>query len=207
MVTADGEVLRVDAESHPDLFWAIRGGGGNFGVATRLKLRLHELTGDPRAGMLVLRGPRGDRGLLAGGGGRPEELSTIVNVMPAPPLPFVPPEGHGELIVMAMIAYAGPPLEGERAIAPFRALAEPIADMVRPMPYPDLFPQHPADFHPVTASRTMFLDGIDRSAARRSWSTSRAHLAHGRDPAAGARRRPWRGCPWTPPPTPTATGG
>jgi FAD/FMN-containing dehydrogenase len=165
VVTADGEVLRVDAESHPDLFWAIRGGGGNFGVATRLKLRLHELTGI-FGGMLFLPAtPEVIEGLALEADAAPEELSTIVNVMPAPPLPFLPPERHGELIVMAMIAYAGPPPDGERAIAPFRALAEPIADMLRPMPYPDLFPEHPDDFHPVTASRTMFLDGIDRSAA------------------------------------------
>ena len=66
----------------------------------------------------------------------PEELSTIANVMPAPPLPFLAPEHHGRLVVMAMLAYAGDVEAGERAVAPFRALATPIADMVRPMPLP-----------------------------------------------------------------------
>jgi hypothetical protein len=95
----------------------------------------------------------------------PEELSTIANVMPAPPMPFVPPEVHGRLVIMAMLVYAGEVEAGERAIAPFRALATPVADMVKPMRYPEIYPPE-EEYHPVASARTMFLDGIGRSEAQ-----------------------------------------
>jgi FAD/FMN-containing dehydrogenase len=95
----------------------------------------------------------------------PEELSAIANVMPAPPMPFVPAEYHGRLILMATLVHAGGGEAGERAIAPFRALATPIADMVRPMRYPEIYPPEQGGYHPVAAARTMFVDTLDRSAA------------------------------------------
>ena len=92
VVTADGQLLRVDAETHPDLFWAIRGGGGNFGVATRFQFRLHEV-GTIVGGMLLLPAtPEVIASFIAEAEAAPEELSTIANVMPAPPMPFMPPE-------------------------------------------------------------------------------------------------------------------
>src|ERR671915_1198861 len=128
VVTADGELLRTDAETHPDLFWAIRGGGGNFGVATRFNFRLHPLESFV-GGMLFLPAtPEVVASFVAEAEAAPEELSTIANVMTAPPMPFIPAERHGKPLVMAFIAYAGPVDEGERVIAPFRALAEPVAD-------------------------------------------------------------------------------
>jgi FAD/FMN-containing dehydrogenase len=167
IVTADGELLRVDAERHPDLFWAIRGGGGNFGVATRFRFRLHEVD-EIVGGMLILPAtPEVLASFVAEAEAAPEELSTIANVMVAPPLPFVPAEVHGRLIVMAMLVYAGGDVEtGERTIAPFRALAEPIVDMVKPMPYPEIYPPEEDDFHPTAVSRTMFIDTIDRDVSR-----------------------------------------
>ena len=97
IVTADGELLRVDAETHPDLFWAIRGGGGNFGVATRFQFRLHEVD-EIVGGMLVLPAtPEVLASFVAEAEAAPEELSTIANVMVAPPMPFVPTEVHGQL--------------------------------------------------------------------------------------------------------------
>ena len=80
-------------------------------------------------------------------------------------MPFVPAEYHGRIIIMAMLVYAGDVEAGQRAIAPFRALATPIADMVRPMRYPEIYPPDEAGFHPVAAARTMFVDTIDRSVA------------------------------------------
>jgi len=97
----------------------------------------------------------------------PEELSAIANVMQAPPLPFLPADLHGSTVLMAMLAYADPADEGDRAVAPFRALAEPLADMVRPMAYPEVFPPEPEDFHPVAAIRTTFADGVDTAAAEK----------------------------------------
>jgi hypothetical protein len=164
LVTADGRLLHVDAETHPELFWAIRGGGGNFGVATRLQFRLHEL---PQfvGGLLVLPAtPEAIAGFVAEAEAAPEELSTIANILPAPPLPFLPPEQHGRLVIMATLAYAGDPEPGERAVAPFRALAPPITDLVKPMPYPQIYPPEEGDYHPTAVSHTMFVDAIDREA-------------------------------------------
>ncbi len=165
IVTADGELLRVDAETHPDLFWAIRGGGGNFGVITRFHYRLHQVD-TIVGGMLVLPAtPEVIASFVAEAEAAPEELSTIANVMTAPPMPFLPAEAHGRLIIMAMLVYAGEVDEGGRAIAPFRALATPIVDMVKPMPYPEIYPPE-EDYHPTAVARTMFVDTIDRDVAR-----------------------------------------
>jgi hypothetical protein len=97
----------------------------------------------------------------------PEELSTIANVMTAPPLPFLPEEVHGRMMLMALVAYAGEVEAGERAIAPLRALATPIADMVRPMSYAEMYPPEEQEYRPLAVSKTMFADGIDRAAAER----------------------------------------
>ena len=165
IVTADGEILEIDAESHPDLFWAIRGGGGNFGVATRFKFRLHEVP-TVVGGMLMLPAtPEVLRSFVAEAEAAPDELSTIANVMPAPPMPFVPAELHGQLVVLGLFCYAGPPEDGERALAPFRSLATPIADMVRPMPYPEIYEPDPEDYHPTAVARTMFVDTVDDDVA------------------------------------------
>ena len=166
VVTSDGELLRVDAEHHPDLFWAIRGGGGNFGVATRFRFRLHEV--DRIVGGMLFLPATADvvESFIAEAKAAPEELSTIANVMPAPPMPFLAPEHHGKLVVMALMAYAGDAEAGERAIAPFRALAAPLADMVRPMPYPEIYPPEDPDYHPIATVRTMFIDEVDRRAAQ-----------------------------------------
>ncbi|MFL5883152.1 MAG: FAD-binding oxidoreductase [Actinomycetota bacterium] len=165
IVTADGRVLQVDAETHPDLFWAIRGGGGNFGVATRFRYRLHELPSIV-GGMLLLPGSaEAIEALVATAEAAPEELSLIANVMVAPPMPFLPPAAHGQLVAMTLLCYAGDAEAGERALAPFRALADPIADMVQPMPYAGLF--EPADDMEVAeeSARSLFMDGVDSRAA------------------------------------------
>ena len=165
VVTADGRLLRADPETHPDLFWAIRGGGGNFGVATRLQFRLHPV-GTVTGGMLVLPAtPELIHAFIAEAEAAPDELSTIANVMPAPPMPFVPEEQHGQLVILAMLVHAGSVDAGERAVAPFRALAPPIADLVRPMPYPEIYPPDEGDFHPTAVAHTMFIDAVDRETA------------------------------------------
>jgi FAD/FMN-containing dehydrogenase len=171
LVTAEGQILEVDSENHPDLFWAIRGGGGNFGVATRLRFRLHELE-SVVGGMLMLPATAAViREFVALAEAAPDELSTIANVMPAPPMPFVPAEHHGRLVIMGLVCYAGAAEEGEAALAPFRSLATPVADLVRPIPYPAMFEgEGPAgaaeeDFHPTAVVRTMFLETVEQDAA------------------------------------------
>ena len=166
VVSADGELLGVDAERHPDLFWAIRGGGGNFGVATRFHYGLHQVD-TVVGGMLVLPATAEViASFVAEADDAPEGLSTIANVMPAPPMPFIPSEQHGQLVIMALVCYAGQVDEGERAVAPFRALAEPIVDMVKPMRYPEIYPPEEEDYHPLASARTMFLETIDHSVAQ-----------------------------------------
>lgn len=168
IVTADGQLLHVDDKSHPDLFWAIRGGGGNFGVALRFKFQLQEVD-MVLGGMLFLPAtPDTIASFISEAEAAPEELSTIANVMTAPPMPFLPEELHGKPIMMAMMVYAGNPAEGERVVAPFRALATPYADMLRAMRYPEMYPPEEGEYHdvhPVAAARTMFLDHVTRSEA------------------------------------------
>jgi FAD/FMN-containing dehydrogenase len=166
VVTADGQVRHADEQTHPDLFWAIRGGGGNFGVATRFKFRLYELP-SVVGGMLVLPAtPETIAGFIAASEAAPEELSGIGNVMFAPPMPFLPPEAQGKPVIMAFLVFAGDAEAGQRALAPFRALATPYADMLKPMSYPEIYPPEEGEYHPVAASRTMFVDKIDLPVAR-----------------------------------------
>lgn len=177
LVTADGQTLTVDAKRHPDLFWAIRGGGGNFGVVTRFQFRLHEV-GTVVGGMLILPAtPDLLRAFVAVAEAAPEELSTIANIMSAPPMPFIPAEYHGQRIVMATLVYAGDVEAGQRAMAPFRALATPIADMLRPVPYPAVFPPEPEGYHPIAAARTLFLDAVDQPTAELIFERLRASTA------------------------------
>jgi FAD/FMN-containing dehydrogenase len=164
IVTADGELLYADAENHPDLFWAIRGGGGNFGVVSRFRYRLHEV-GTVVGGMMLLPAtPEVIASFVAEAEAAPEELSTIANVMVAPPMPFLPAEAHGELVIMAMMVYAGEVDKAERAIAPFRSLAKPLFDTVGPKPYPEMYePMGPGPDEEV--ARSLFMDSFDGGTA------------------------------------------
>lgn len=165
IVTADGQHLTASTDTNPDLFWALRGGGGNFGVVTRLKFQLHEV--DPFVGgMLVLPAtPESIAAFVAAANEAPDELTTIAAVMTAPPVPFLPAEAHGKRVILAMVAYAGEVEAGQRAIAPLRAVATPIADMVRPMPYTEMFQGGPEFGDVRLASRTLFIDTIDEALA------------------------------------------
>jgi FAD/FMN-containing dehydrogenase len=165
IVTADGEVLTADEANHPELFWALRGGGGNFGVVTRFKFRLHELPSFV-GGMLILPAtPEVVAGFIAEAQAAPEEFSAIANVMPAPPMPFLPAELHGKLIVLGLMAYAGDVAEGEKVMARFRALATPIADMVKPMPYSGMFGPEDPDYHPTAIARILYFDSFGEKQA------------------------------------------
>jgi len=168
IITADGQTLHVDAGSHPDLFWALRGGGGNFGVVTRFQYRLRPV-GTVLGGMLILPATAETiAGLVAAADAAPDELSTIANIMQAPPMPFLPPEVHGRLILMVLLVYAGDLVEGERVIAPIRALAAPLADMVRPMAYADVYQFSEGEAPPLQEMvYSSFRDSLDVAAAGR----------------------------------------
>jgi len=164
VVTAGGEVVEAREDSEPDLFWAIRGGESNFGIATRFKLRLHEIS-EIVGGMLILPGtPETITGFLEAAKAAPEELSTIANVMLAPPMPMIPEEAHGKPVLMGLFAYVGPVDQAESVIAPFRALAEPHADMVRPMRYPELY-EGPEQEPQLAAGANFFADSLEPAGA------------------------------------------
>ena len=165
IVTADGKILLVDADNYPDLFWAIRGGGGNFGVVTKFKYALHDLS-ECYGGILLLPAtPEVIAGITEIAKQAPDELSMIVNVMPAFAAPFVPEQFHGKMSVMALVMYAGDASEGEKVLAPIRALAEPIADMLKPMRYKDIFMPENTDYHPTAVSTTLYMEDIDQYTA------------------------------------------
>jgi len=177
VVTADGEILEVDAETHPDLFWALRGGGGNFGVATRLRFRLHAID-DVVGGMLLLPAT-GDvlTGLVAAADAAPEELSLIANVIKAPPLPFIPAEAHGTPVVLTLMVYAGDVEAGERALAPIRDLAPPLADMVRPIRYPEMYAGPEGPQPAFSAGTNVLVDDVAFDPILEHLETSTAPIA------------------------------
>jgi FAD/FMN-containing dehydrogenase len=172
VVTADGQLLKVDEHAHPDLFWALRGGGGNFGVVTRIRLRLHDID-RVLGGMLVLPASADVvAGLVAAADAAPEDLSVMAKVMKAPPAPFIPREHHGKPVVMARMVYAGEPAGGEKAVAPIRNLATPLADMVRPIRYPEMYAGAEAPGPAFSLGTNLLVDELSAGGAE----TILAHL-------------------------------
>ena len=176
VVTADGELRRADADTNPDLFWAIRGGGSNVGVVTRFQFRLADL---PQivGGMLFLPVNAAiiER-FVQLADEAPEEMSTIANVMPCPPMPMVDEAWHGKLVIFGLLCVAGDAAVGEAAFRPFRELSrlagldQPIADLVRPMTYPEMFPEEEGggeaeEYHPLAVSKSLLIDRVDRATA------------------------------------------
>ncbi len=139
IVTADGRIVNASATENPDLFWALRGGGGNFGIVTGFQYRLHPV-GTILGGAIALP-PTKDviRNFFEFASQAPDELTMIAHLMKAPPAPFIPEEAVGQLMFVVMVSYSGDLDEGERVIAPLRALAEPIVDIISPMPYTAMF--------------------------------------------------------------------
>jgi FAD/FMN-containing dehydrogenase len=141
LITAEGELLTVSESENPGLFWGVRGGGGNFGIVTSFEYRLHPV------GPIVLAGPvfyplerarqvlRLYREFAATA---PDEVTTIVNLRAAPPVPFLPKELHGKPIVMIGACYAGAPEEGIDIVRPLKELGRPIVDLLEPRRYVEL---------------------------------------------------------------------
>jgi FAD/FMN-containing dehydrogenase len=141
IVTADGRLLTASETEQPDLFWALRGGGGNFGIATRFRYRLHPVD-TVLGGAIVYPATReGLRAYAEAATAAPDELTTITFVGKAPPLPLIPAHAHGTPVHMVIPCYAGDLDAGHRALAPLRALAgrTPLADVTGPRPYPALY--------------------------------------------------------------------
>lgn len=138
VVTADGRAVSADADEHPELLWALRGGGGNFGVVTSLEFRLHPVGPQVLAGLVFY--PLDEARQVVtrwrdATADMPDELTTLLDLTTAPPLPFLPEKVHGTRVVVVAGMYAGPPGRGEAAVAPLRGLGTPVADLMAPMPY------------------------------------------------------------------------
>jgi FAD/FMN-containing dehydrogenase len=133
IVTADGEVRRAAADEHEDLFWAVRGGGGNFGVVTRFDFRLHEVGPGVTGGLVLWPSERADevmdlyRDLTAGG---PRELTLVMTMRLAPPAPFIPEPFHGHPVVGMLLCHTGDPSRAAEDVAPIRSLGDPVADLI-----------------------------------------------------------------------------
>jgi FAD/FMN-containing dehydrogenase len=138
VVTADGAVRVVSATSEPDLFWALRGGGGNFGVVTSFEFRLHPVGPEVYAGLVVYPFGQARQVLRAWRdftAGTPDELSVWTVLRKAPPLPFLPASAHGTEVVIFPLVYSGNVEAGKRAAAPVLQFGDPIGTALAPMPY------------------------------------------------------------------------
>ena len=138
VVTADGKVVRASDKENPDLFWALRGGGGNFGVVTSFEFKLHPLGPEVLSGLIVH--PLENAGELLSefrqiAGEAPDELTIWVVMRKAPPLPFLPAEWHGREVLIFAACYSGDMKEGEKAVRALRALGKPIVDVISPHPF------------------------------------------------------------------------
>jgi FAD/FMN-containing dehydrogenase len=165
VVTAGGEILTASETSHPALFWAIRGGGGNVGIVTEFTFRLASVP-QILGGVLVQPATREVvRGYLQAGLAAPDDLTTLAHLMPMPPLPFAPPEWVGKPVVLTLVTWTGEIEAGQEALAPLRALAEPVAEMIAPMPYPAMYDFTAQNTLPHGASiRMMFADDLSDGA-------------------------------------------
>jgi FAD/FMN-containing dehydrogenase len=165
VVTADGKIRRVDGKTEPDLFWAIRGGGGNFGIVTEFTYRLAPVS-QIYGGALILPATKEVlRGYLDYATSAPEDLTTIANLMFAPPAPFIPEDKVGSLVLIILPVWTGSIEDGEKVMAPLRALAAPVADLVSPMPYPMIYRFTDFAAEPHGASlRSMFSDDLSDDA-------------------------------------------
>lgn len=166
LVTADGEIRTVDAEHDPDLFWAIRGGGGNFGAATRFRFRLAEVPAFTGGLLIQPATAESVAAFVAAAEAAPDEVTVIANVMPAPPMPGIPEDAVGRVVIFGIVAVAAPDEKARQLLEPFRSIAPPIADDVQPIPYAKIYPPEDDSYHPLAVSRNLFADAFDLDVAR-----------------------------------------
>jgi FAD/FMN-containing dehydrogenase len=138
VVTADGRVVRASTDTNPELFWGLRGGGGNFGIVTQFDLAVHPVGPIVHAGPIFF-APEHARALLRlfreWAPGAPDDVTAFVSLTTAPPLPAIPDAWHGKKVALFIACSTGPLDEAEAGVRPFRELAAPIADLLGPMPY------------------------------------------------------------------------
>lgn len=141
LISAEGRAVRASGEENADLFWALRGGGGNFGVVTGIEYALHPLGPEIVGGLVAWPASDAPRVLelyrtLAESA--PRELTLVAIMRPAPPAPWLPAAMHGKPIIALLACYSGPPEQGEQAVAPIKAFGQPIGDVLVRRPYAQL---------------------------------------------------------------------
>lgn len=191
VVTADGRFVHASAAENADLFWGLRGGGGNFGVVTSFEYQLHEVGPTVLSGLVFYPAEEVETvlaGYRAACAAASDELTTLVNLTTAPPVPFLPEAVHGKPIIGVGGCWSGDPDAGEAATAPFRALGTVIADIFADHPYARwqqaLDPLYPRGMH--NYFRSAFLPEVDDRALhalRQSFATlpnplAEIHLQH-----------------------------
>jgi FAD/FMN-containing dehydrogenase len=138
VVSATGEILRASEDENPDLFWALRGGGGNFGIVTSFEYRLFPVGPEILGGAIAWRGEDAAQVLEAFqeiSARAPRSLTCVANLRNAPPAPWLPKEIHGKPIIAIFVCHCGAAAEGEALLAPLRAVGRPVADTVMRRPY------------------------------------------------------------------------
>jgi FAD/FMN-containing dehydrogenase len=138
VITAEGELVEASQTENPDLFWGLRGGGGNFGIVTEFEFRLHPVGPTVLAGPIfwaMEEAPALLRFYREWSAEAPDELTTILIQRRAPAVEFVPPELQGKLVVAVTCCYSGPPDEGVEVLRPLKAFGPPLLDLCRPKPY------------------------------------------------------------------------
>ena len=166
VVGADGQVRVASREAHPDLFWALRGGGGNFGVVTRFAFRLHPVGPEVHGGLIAWPFERAGEVMAthqAVTATAPRELAVWLLLLKAPPAPFVPPAWHGRRVCAMVVCYSGDLDRVDQALAPIRALGDPVVDLLATQPYTQvqsyLDDTEPKGLHYYW--KTEFLAGLD----------------------------------------------
>jgi FAD/FMN-containing dehydrogenase len=181
IVTADGVIRTANRVENADLFWALRGGGGNFGVVTRFTFRLHEVGPMVYGGLIAWPFERADEILHAYRtitAEAPRELAVWMMLINAPPAPFVPDEWHGRKICAMVVCYTGDLDETDAVMAPIRALADPVMDLLQQWPY---------------TQQQSFLDETEPKGAHYYWETD--YLAELSDELLSTMRDLFAECP------------
>ena len=164
VVTAGGDVLVASDKQNPDLFWAIRGGGGNFGVVTQLTFRLHKLAQVTGGVFAMPASSDAIRDFAKASADAPRSLSAIASVMVAPPMPMIPEPLHGTPVLIAFMCDSGDPAQADAVFRPFRELGEGVTDTIAPIPYMGMFFPDPGDENapaPVVAIANAMVNSID----------------------------------------------
>ena len=181
IVTADGRIRRASRDENEELFWALRGGGGNFGVVTRFTFRLHEVGPIVYGGLIAWPFSRAAEILSAYQrltAAAPRELSVWLVLLHAPPAPFIPEQWHGQKLCAMAVCYTGDRARVEETIRPIRALGDPVVDLLREQPYSEL---------------QSYLDGTEPAGMHYYWKTE--YLTELSDGLLTAMRQLFAECP------------